>query len=60
VIMKSESDKTGKQQKAIKGKTAQSVCGTLSYIAECRGPLRKPVSTRWAAPPDDVNKSVRK
>ncbi len=39
--MKSPSGKTKKQQAADGVRTTKSPCGTLSYLAECRCPLRK-------------------
>jgi hypothetical protein len=58
--MKAGADKTKKEHKLLSGRASSSVCGTLSYIAECRGVMRKTPSSRWAAPPDDVNRTERK
>ena len=58
--MKKETDKTKKQRQPIGRKTATPACGTLSYIAECRGAQQKSGSIRWAAPPDSIDKMVKK
>jgi hypothetical protein len=59
-IMKKETNKTRKQRHSTSGKTAKPACGTLSYIAECRGAQQKSDSIRWAAPPDSSDKMVKK
>jgi hypothetical protein len=58
--MKKETNKTKKQRQPTGGKTAKPACGTLSYIAECRGAQQKSGSIRWAAPPDSIDKMVKK
>jgi len=59
-FMKQESDKTRKQVKPASSKTVKSFCGTLSYMAECRGVTQRDGSIRWAAPPGSIDKSIRK
>jgi hypothetical protein len=44
--MKWESQKSKKQQTRA-GMKAKPVCGTLSYLAECRGMTQKAGSARW-------------
>jgi hypothetical protein len=58
--MKKETDKTRKQRQSMGGKSVKPACGTLSYIAECRGAQQKSGSIRWAAPPDSNDKMVKK
>jgi len=58
--MKSDTGKNRNKQKGIGKKQTLPLCGTLSYMAECRGVIRKEVPSRWAAPPDEVNRIVRK
>ncbi len=58
-VMKQETDKTKKQRQSTSGKTIKPACGTLSYIAECRGGLQKTCPSRGAAPSDSVNRIVR-
>jgi hypothetical protein len=57
--MKSETGKTRKQGQMSSPKN-KSACGTLSYIAECRGMKQKKEISRWTAPPDGMNTIVRK
>jgi len=52
-----ESDKAKKQRQA--NSKIKPVCGTLSYLAECRGLTKKDVVSRWTAPPGN-NNVVRK
>jgi hypothetical protein len=58
--MKRETNKTKKQMQPTVGKSTKPACGTLSYIAECRGAQQKIGSIRWAAPPDSIDKMVKK
>jgi hypothetical protein len=57
--MKSEPVKTTKhgQKTAVK---AKPVCGTLIYLAECRGTPKKTSSVRKEAPAALVGRFVRK
>ncbi len=57
--MKLVAGKTGKQRQTTSSKN-KTVCGTISYIAECRGAVRKKDVSRWAAPPDGMSTIVRK
>ena len=59
-VMKQETDKIRKQRQQAVVKAAKPVCGTLSYQAECRGAMQKTGSIRGAAPPDGMNRTVRK
>jgi len=49
--MKQESGKTRKQKKTSAGKD-KTACGTLSYLAECRGMVKKKGATQSTAPYD--------
>jgi hypothetical protein len=52
---------TGKPKKPRHaGAKSKSCCGTLIYLAECRGTAKKSDMPRWTAPPDSINKIVRK
>ncbi len=55
--MKHDSEKSKKQRQAA-GAKAKPVCGTLSYLAECRGMAQKAGPIRLSAPPG-VKKIVR-
>lgn len=57
--MKREAIKTRKQRQTASSKN-KPVCGTISYIAECRGTALKKDVCRWTAPPDSMNTIVRK
>ncbi len=57
--MKREGTKLKKQHLSA-GSKEKPVCGTLSYLAECRGNVQRPGSTRKPEPPGDMNKIVRK
>ena len=57
--MKSETNKSKKQRQTTSSKI-KPTCGTLSYLAECRGVTKKTDVSRWTAPPDSINKIVRK
>ena len=59
-VMKQGTDKARKQRQSAGGKTAKPVCGTISYIAECRGMTLKSGPTQGTAPPDGMNRTVRK
>ncbi|HET6365466.1 MAG TPA: hypothetical protein VFG02_10475 [Nitrospirota bacterium] len=58
--MKSEAGRTKKQRKAEGTRASKPPCGTLSYLAECRGNTQKTDSSRWTTPPDGLNRIVRK
>ena len=58
-VMKQGTDKARKQRQSAGGKTTKPVCGTLSYLAECRGTMLKSGPTQGTAPPDGVNRIVR-
>jgi len=58
--MKQDRETTRKQKESSVRKKAKPVCGTLSYLAECRGTLQKTESTRWAAPPSEIKSMERK
>jgi len=58
--MKQGRDITKKQRESSDRKTAKHACGTLSYLAECRGTLQKTESTRWAAPPHGIRNIDKK
>jgi len=58
--MKPKTDKIDKKRHRVDVRTAKPVCGTLSYMSECRGITQKDVTNRWAAPPDSIDKIVRK
>lgn len=59
-IMKPIPGKIKKQGRRDAVRILKSCCGTLSYIAECRGTMRTAGSIRWPAQPEGVNKIVRK
>ena len=59
VRMKQEADKVKKLRQSSSGKMTKPVCGTLSYLAECRGILYKTGPTHGTAPPDSMNRMVR-
>ncbi len=58
-IMKKETSKARKQRQPSNVKTEKPTCGTLSYIAECRGAQQKSGSIQWAAPPDSIDKMIK-
>jgi hypothetical protein len=58
--MKQERETTKKQREPSARKIAKPICGTLSYLAECRGTLQKTESTHWAAPPYRIKSMERK
>ncbi|MCK9419321.1 MAG: hypothetical protein M0R70_08090 [Nitrospirae bacterium] len=57
--MKHKADKSINKRHPANVKTAKPVCGTLSYLAECRGVTQKAGSIR-SAPPESIDKIVRK
>ena len=57
--MKQRKGKGKKQRLLTNTSTAKTACGTLSYIAECRGTQQKDTSVRWTAPPEENNRLVR-
>jgi hypothetical protein len=57
--MKSETSKPKKNRRTT-GSKIEHPCGTLSYLAECRGVTKKNEVPRWSAPPDNINEIVRK
>ncbi len=52
-FMKTESDKS-KKQRQTKSLRNKPICGTLSYLAECRGTVQKDSTARITAPPGDM------
>ncbi|HTP03772.1 MAG TPA: hypothetical protein VMM54_01285 [Nitrospirota bacterium] len=58
--MKSESSRTKKQRKAEGTRASKPPCGTLSYLAECRGNVQKADLSRGSATPDGLNRIVRR
>ena len=56
---KSDASKSKKHRQAEASKM-KPPCGTLTYLAECRGVTQKPDATRWTAPPENMNRIVRK
>ncbi len=58
MIMKTENDKPKKQQ--TKSERSKPVCGTLSYLAECRGMIHKAGIARLTSPPGEMNRIVRR
>ncbi len=57
--MKTEDGKSKKQQQT-KSSRSKPVCGTLSYLAECRGMAQKKGDTRLNAPPGDMSRIIRR
>jgi hypothetical protein len=57
--MKTEGEKTRKQQQS-KSSRNRPVCGTLSYLAECRGTAQKIGTSRLLAPPGDMSRIIRR
>jgi hypothetical protein len=53
--MKSGMSKPKKHQRTMSSKV-EHTCGTLSYLAECRGVTKKNDAPQWTAPPDSINK----
>ncbi len=56
--MKTEIEKI-KKQRQTKSSKNKPLCGTLSYLAECRG-LSQKNTARLTAPPGDMGRIVRK
>ncbi len=50
-----EKKKNALQQKC--GRTEKPSCGTLAYLAECRGMIRRAAVLRNAAPPESTKTS---
>jgi hypothetical protein len=57
--MKPEMTKSRKQKPPAGGK-GKALCGTLSYLAECRGTAQKNLFARREAPPEIIDRIVRK
>ncbi len=57
--MKREGTKQKKRHSSA-GSKEKPVCGTLSYLAECRGMAQRTSSTRRPEYPGEMNKVVRK
>jgi len=55
--MKTEIEK--KKQRPTKNSRNKPVCGTLSYLAECRG-LAQKGTARLTVPPGDMGRIVRR
>jgi len=49
-----------KKKRSSAGSKEKPICGTLSYLAECRGMVQRTGSTRSPETPRDMNKIVRK
>ncbi|HXY55832.1 MAG TPA: hypothetical protein VEM40_14295 [Nitrospirota bacterium] len=58
--MKSDAGRSKKQRKAGGSGAAKHPCGTLSYLAECRGNGQKAGSERLPETPNGMSKIVRK
>ncbi len=58
MIMKTESEKSKKL--LTKSTRSKPVCGTLSYLAECRGMTQKTGIARLTSPPGEMNRIVRR
>jgi len=57
--MKHKADKSGNKRQPKNVKTVKPMCGTLSYLSECRGAKQKDGSSP-AAFPDSIDKIIRK
>jgi len=57
--MKSDVNKRRKQGQSASSKN-KTKCGTLSYLAECRGMTQKAAPPLRAAPPEIVERNVRR
>ncbi len=57
-FMKTESEKQKKLQHT-KSSSSKPVCGTLSYLAECRGTVKKTGIFR-TAPPGEPGRIIRR
>jgi hypothetical protein len=58
--MKSTADIIKKQRRKDPEGLPKPCCGTLNYMAECRGTKKKTETARWQGQPDEVNRIVRK
>jgi hypothetical protein len=57
--MKSDANKPRKKGQAVSSKT-KPLCGTLSYLAECRRMTPKAAAPLKAAPPEIIERNVRR
>jgi hypothetical protein len=57
--MKRKESKTRKHRETS-GMKHKPACGTISYMAECRGMSYKKDVSPWTAPPDGASRIVRK
>ncbi|HEX9022054.1 MAG TPA: hypothetical protein VF903_12425 [Nitrospirota bacterium] len=60
MVGKPEAEKSKKQRQSSSTKTAKPPCGTLSYIAACRGMTQKSAQSRWPGQPGNINQAIRK
>jgi len=58
--MKRVTDKAKKQQVVEQVRAGKAACGTLQYLAECRGCIQKAEVSRWTKPPDSASWTERK
>jgi hypothetical protein len=58
--MKRESDKYGKKRRSQPPEAPKAPCGTLSYLAECRGFAQNKISTRGKPQPPGESWKVRR
>jgi hypothetical protein len=57
--MKKEVNKSRKQRQGYSARN-KSFCGTLSYLAECRGMTQKAAIPPKAAPPEIIDRNIRR
>jgi hypothetical protein len=57
--MKSDANKPRKQGQSVRSKNKPK-CGTLSYLAECRGMTQKIAAPLRAAPPEIIERNIRR
>ncbi len=57
--MKADGEKRRRQQQSRTSRS-KPVCGTLSYLAECRGTAQKTEMSRLLAPPGDMSRIIRR
>ncbi len=57
--MKPEASKSRKQGQSASLKN-KPMCGTLSYLAECRGMVQKASSAQKNAPPEISDRNIRR
>jgi hypothetical protein len=57
--MKSEAGKPRKHRQPV-GSKVKPLCGTLTYLAECRGMAQKTSSAQKNAPPEIIDRNIRK